>query len=370
MAAAVSGYDVVLYDVDQDALRQVPERLQEMAAMLVGGGYCSQEEIPGALARVSVVDDLARATANADLVSESVFERLDVKREIHRRLDEVCPPRTILTTNSSVLQVSEIEDVVARGDRFAALHSHLGAPLVDIVPGPRTDPEILDCLRRFVLSISGEPLVLKKEYPGYILNAMLGPVIGAALALLVTGKANHEEVDRSWMRERHAPVGPFGMMDLFGLNIILDNWQYGERNEWQEALKPKVLALLQPYAERGELGVKAGKGFYVYPEPAYQQPGFLDGASAEDIHRALLVALVVGALCVAAEEVAEPADIERAWIVGTYLDAGPFTLLAQTGESDFLAALDFEERAGRLAPEKARVAKAYLQRQAQGVSRE
>ena len=139
LAAAVSGYQVVLYDVDETTLDAVPERHREMAAMLVGGGYCTEEAIPEALARVTVERDLAAATKEADLVSESVFERLDVKRDIHRRLDEVCPAATILTTNSSHLQVSDMEDVVQRGDRFAALHSHLGSPLVDIVPGPRTD---------------------------------------------------------------------------------------------------------------------------------------------------------------------------------------------------------------------------------------
>ncbi len=363
MVAAVCGYKVVLYDVDDNTLQQVPERHQEMAALLVGGGYCSEEDIPAALSRVLVVDDLAVATASADLVSESVSERLDIKREVHRELDQVCPARTILTTNASALLVSDIEGAVTRGDRFAALHSHLGAPLVDIVPGPRTDTAVIELLERYVNSLSGVPLVMKKEYPGYLLNAMLGPVIGTALALVATGVASIEEVDRAWMSQRRALMGPLGMMDYFGLNIALDSWEHGQQDASQEVLRPQVLALLRPYAERGELGMKTGRGFYAYPHPAYQDPGFLDGASGLDaISTALSVALVTNALCIAAKDVAEPEVIDRAWTVGTSLDTGPFAILEQMGVAKFLQALAAEELSGRLVPAKARIAEAYLQK--------
>jgi 3-hydroxybutyryl-CoA dehydrogenase len=362
LAAAVSGYRVVLYDVDEATLEAVPERHREMAAMLVGGGYCAEEEIPGALARVTVERDLAEATRAADLVSESVFERLDVKRDIHRRLDEVCPTATILTTNSSNLQVSDMEDVVQRGDRFAALHSHLGSPLVDIVPGPRTDPEVIAVLENYVKSTGGVPLVLKKEYPGYLLNAMLGPVLGCALALVVTGVAKREAVDRAWMRKRRAAMGPFGMMDLFGLNLILDSWEQREGDALQVSLRPRVLELLRPYVERGELGMKTGRGFYAYPEPTYQRPGFLEAGDADEaLHNSLAVALVGHAILLAARDVADPADIDLAWTVGTYLDTGPFALLAEMGPRKLREALAEEEQGGRVLPAKAREIEAWLQ---------
>ena len=361
IAAAISGYSVVLYDVDDTMLEQVPQKHREMAAFLVGGGYCSQEEIPAALERVKVTPDLVEATHDADLVSESVFERLDVKRDIHRRLDEVCPAKTILTTNASILQVSDIEDVVARGDRFAALHSHLGSPLVDIVAGPRTDPAVIEILERYVESISGVPLVLKKEHPGYVLNAMLGSLLRAALALVVTGAASREDVDRAWMKERGAPMGPFGMMDLFGLDLILDTWLHRAGDTVQRAFKPAVLKLLQPMVDSGETGMKAGKGFYDYPEPRYQQTGFIDPDSRyPDVYRPLATALVTSALALAAQSVAEPEDVDRAWMVGTFLDTGPFTMLEQTGRESFLVALAGEVAAGRISPEQARVAETHL----------
>jgi 3-hydroxybutyryl-CoA dehydrogenase len=361
IAAAISGYDVVLYDVDEATLSQVSERHAEMAAFLVGGGYCTEEAVPAALERVSLASDLRAATANADLVSESVFERLDIKRETHRQLDEVCPPHTILTTNSSALLVSEIETAVKRGDRFAALHSHLGAPLVDIVGGPRTSAATIDTLRRYVLSTGGVPLVLKKEYPGYVLNAMLGPVLGCALALVAESVASPEDVDRAWMSGLSAPMGPFGMMDLFGVNVIYDSWQYRKEDRFSPSLRPKILTLLQPMIDNRELGMKSGRGFYYYPNPLYSQPGFaVPGEGHEQIYHTLLVALIGNAALVAAHEVAEPEDIDRAWTTGTFLDAGPFGILKQMEVANFLPLLAGEVDAGRFSGDRAERAADYL----------
>jgi 3-hydroxybutyryl-CoA dehydrogenase len=361
LAAAVSGYRVVLYDVDEQALQQVGERHHEMAGLLVGGGYCTKEDIAAALQRVSVEARLEMATAEADLVSESVVENLDVKRDVHRQLDASCAPDTILTTNSSALPVSAIEDVVARGERFAALHTHFGSPLVDIVGGPRTDPAVIEILERYVESTKGVPLVLRKEYPGYVLNAMLGPVLGAALALVVDGLASMEEVDRAWMHNRRAPMGPFGMMDLFGLNVIFDSWEHRELDVRTERLQPKVLDLLRPYIERGDLGMKTGVGFYRYPAPAYREQGFLDaGDVPAGLIDILLVALVSNAILIAAAGVAEPAQIDRAWQVGTYLDAGPFGILSEIGEARFRQTLAREVEALRADPDKALVVEHWL----------
>ena len=332
-----------------------------MAAFLVGGGYCTQDAVPAAIQRVSLEPDLRRATANADLVSESVFERLDIKRETHRLLDELCPSNTILTTNSSALLVSEIETAVQRGDRFAALHSHLGAPLVDIVGGPRTSAATIDILQRYVLSTGGVPLVLKKEYPGYVLNAMLGPLLTSAMLLVAEGVASTEDVDRAWMAERGAAMGPFGMMDLFGVNVIHDSWQYRKEDTFTARQRPKILALLQPMIDAGELGMKSGRGFYNYPGPGYQHPGFLAaGAGPELVYNALQAALIGNAALIAAADVAAPVDIDRAWKTGTFLDTGPFAMLAQLGVAEFMQILECEVTAGRFIGGRADRAMQYL----------
>lgn len=364
LAAAVSGYRVVLYDQNETALKQVGERHREMAGLLVGGGYCSEKDIKAGLKRVFTETDLARATSGADLVSESVVENLDIKREVHRRLDKICPADTILTTNSSALPVSALEDVVTRGNRFAALHSHFGSPLVDIVGGPRTDPAIIEILQHYVESTGGVPLVLKKEYPGYVLNAILGPVLGTALALVIDGVAAHEEIDRSWMLNRRASMGPFGMMDLFGINVIFDSWKNRELDAHTKRLHPHVLELLGAYVDRNELGIKTGSGFYHYPDPAYQEEGFPEmGPDLRAVREALHTALIGNAILVAHAGVAAPHDIDRAWCVGTYLDAGPFTVLQELGEDAFRRELARGVTALRMDPDKARLILEWLDQQ-------
>ncbi len=331
LAAAVSGYEVVLYDANVDSLERIPGVQNELAAMLVGGGYCSDADIKQALARTRVSADLVDATQAADLVSESVFEEKQLKRKVHAELDQCCPQRTILTSNSSGLLVSDIEDVVARGDRFAALHSHLGSPLIDIVPGPRTSAETLDILKRYVLSTKGEPLVLMKENPGYLLNAMLGPLIGTSLALWTRGDYSRDEIDAAWMSSQSALMGPLGMIDFFGIPLVRDTWQHRHRDDALQAFRGDILASLESMLTDGKLGMKSGAGFYNYPEPEYQQAGFLSDCSDSSVSRILQAVLVAHGVILAADEIATPADIDRAWCIGTHLARGPFQLLTDSG---------------------------------------
>lgn len=369
IVAAVSGYEVVLFDVDVDSLEQVPARHSEIAGLLVTNGWCTADDIALALQRVTLKSDLEQAVANADLVSESIFERLDIKREIHQKLDQVCPPRTLLTTNSSALLVSDIEDAVARGDRFAAMHSHLGAPLVDIVGGPRTSAGTIELLQRYVLSIGGVPLVLKKEHPGYVLNAMLGAVLTTGMLLVSQGAASVENVDRAWMRYRGAAMGPFALMDQFGLNLVHDSWQYREEDAATADLRARILELLQPLVDGNKLGAKSGAGFYHYPQPRYQQPGFVEeGVDLEPIYEALVTALIANAIVIASLEVADPAAIDRAWMTGTFLDTGPFAILAEIGNAEYLEVLEQQLAAGRMDPAKAQIVASYLRQYTPGSS--
>jgi 3-hydroxybutyryl-CoA dehydrogenase len=260
------------------------------------------------------------------------------------------------------LLVSDIEDAVQRGDKFAALHSHLGSLLIDIVGGPRTKPDTIDILKGYVLSLGGTPLVLKKEHPGYVLNAIIGPLVTMAMILVIADQASIEEVDRAWMAYRKAPMGPFGMMDLFGLNVVYDGWQQPKSDPDIEKLKPIIIPFITPYIVQGELGIKTGKGFYTYPEPTYQESDFLDGKSDVSApYDALIAALIQSAVLVALNGVAEPEDIDRAWMTATYLDIGPFGILDQMGVAEFMALLKKQVDIGLLLPENAALAASYLQ---------
>lgn len=359
LVAAVAGYRAVIYDISAEALALVPESLSGMADFLAADGFFSHDAIPDALARISTQSDLKTATAGVQLVSESVAERLEVKRNVHRELDAVCDAATLITTNTSKLLVSQIEDVLEHGDRFAALHSHLGSVLIDIVGGPRTSPQNIELLRRYVESLEAVPLVLKKEHPGYVLNALIGPLLTISDVLVIEGLATLEDVDRAWMQSQDASIGPFGLMDLFGLNIIHDGWS--EPKPENLPLQEKVLSFLSPYIERGELGVKTGKGFYSYPEPQYQQENFVDASQdLSGIAQVLNCMLIAHAISLAHAAVAQPAEIDRAWTVSFKLAKGPFGTLEAMGDSAFLEAAQRYAAQGLFSAELLRIVSGYL----------
>jgi 3-hydroxybutyryl-CoA dehydrogenase len=361
LVAAVAGYDVILYDARPENLETVSERHDGAAGYMVQTGFCSQEGVAAARRRVFLEPDLEKAAAKADLVSESIFEDLTLKREIHGRLDALCPRRTILTTNTSTLLVSEIEDAIERGDRFAALHSHLGTPLVDIVGGPRTTPETIDILERYVQSLGAVPLVLKKEHPGYVFNAMNGPVLRSAVQLVLDERASQEDVDRAWMSDRKAPMGPFGMMDLFGLDLMLDSWKHPSPDPRREAFRERVVPFLTSYLESGKLGLKSGQGFYDYTAPTFREPAFLSAAPISEVASDALTSILVrSALALAEKEVASREDIDLAWKTAGGHANGPFEILETIGVEAFEKILDRQVDAGLLSEKGARTTRATL----------
>jgi 3-hydroxybutyryl-CoA dehydrogenase len=337
LVAAVSGYTVELYDISEETLKQVPQRFKEFGSFLVGAGFCTTSALMASFKRISVGSDLEKATANADLVSESVFEDLEIKRKIHQKLDEVCPEKTILTTNTSSLLVSDIEDVVQRGDRFAAMHFYMASRLVDVVAGPRTSPGTIDIVCRYVESLQLIPMVLKKEYPGYVMNALLGPVFTTANMLAAGALANREEIDRAYMAHLNAPMGPFGIMDMIGLDLIFSQLSKMQENVQQSDITARIAAYYDPLIENGRLGMKTGKGFYTYPAPDYQQADFLSREEPDPgLFHAIASAMIRRAVLIAHEGIATPAEIDRTWMIGNGHPIGPFGMLEQMGMDAFL----------------------------------
>jgi len=365
LVAGLAGYKVVIYDVSTASLDLVPSRFKDIGDYIVAQNICSQPQFDYVISQIERTDDLNKATSNADLVSESVFESVDLKREVHAKLDQVCPPHTIITTNTSSIMVSEIQDVMSdgRGTLFAALHSHLGSVLVDIVGGVRTSQDTVDVLERYVLSLNAVPLILKKENPGYVLNAMLGPVLATAMLMRQKGEATIEEVDRAWMIQLGVPIGPFGLIDLFGINVIYDSWQKPRSTPNYEENKADVMALVQPYIDRQELGAKSMKGFYQYPQPSYQSEGFVERSMGNSIDKnssLLCSTLIQNAIQLAVNEVASPEVIDGAWKVAMSVSKGPFELLKEQGREPFLQQLDAQLHEGWFSEELALPIKAYL----------
>ncbi len=272
------GYDVVLYDVDPAALEASRGRIETYARGLEAGGAITSEVRESAQARIALTADLATAARDADLLSEAVPEDPDLKGRVLAACNAACPPRTIFMTNTSTLVPSQFAEASGRADRLLALHFHLPVwinNLADVMPHPGTAPEVTQLVLAFARSIGQLPVELHREHNGYVFNSMYSALNSAAITLAQQGVASIEDIDRSWMHITKARVGPLGALDAVGLDTVWTITDYWARQLGDAQLRANA-AFLKQYVVRGDLGVKAGRGFYTYPDPAYARPGFIE----------------------------------------------------------------------------------------------
>jgi 3-hydroxybutyryl-CoA dehydrogenase len=277
------GYDVVLYDVDPSALEAAQQRIDAYADGLEAGGVITSEQRSSAQARITLTSDLATAAQDTDLLSEAVPEDPDLKGRVLADFNRACPPRTIFMTNTSTLLPSQYAKASGRGDRLLALHFHLPVwinNLVDVMPHPGTDPDVTGLVVEFAARIGQVAIELQREHNGYVFNSMYAALNRAAITLAQQGVASIEDIDRSWMLITKAPVGPLGALDAVGLDTVWTITDYWARQLGDEQLHANA-AFLKEYLDRGDLGVKSGRGFYSYPNPAYAQPGFVESGTAD-----------------------------------------------------------------------------------------
>ncbi|WP_336792879.1 3-hydroxyacyl-CoA dehydrogenase [Gordonia malaquae] len=261
--SAYHGFAVTAYDINNDAIEQAKGRfagLVETYKNEVKGAADGKAD--EALTRVSYSSDLADAVKDADLVIEAIPEILDLKRSTYATLGEVAPAKTIFATNSSTLLPSDIADSTGRPDRFLALHfaNHVWAfNTAEIMGTAQTDPAVFDTVVEFAGGIGMVPIPIHKEKAGYVLNSMLVPFLNAGLALAAGGYAAPEDVDKTWRIGTGAPMGPFQIYDVVGLNTPYNILMNGGDDE------QKLAAWLKGnYIDKGKLGLAAGEGFYKY----------------------------------------------------------------------------------------------------------
>lgn len=271
---ARSGYPVKIWNRHTD---RAEKRLAAIKKPFISEMNASEAEYQAAMGNiVNISSDLAATVADADLVVESVSESVEIKKAFYRELYPLLPEKTIITSNSSTFVPSELVDFTDRPDKFAHMHfaNHIWKHNVaEIVGNPQTSPAVIDDLVDFARSIKMMPIVLKKEQHGYIMNALLVPLLNAAMALWANGVADPHTIDKDWMLSNGAPLGPFMIQDIVGLRTtyaVVQNQYQQTHNE----LFKKIADKLKPMIEAGHTGVEAGQGFYHYPNPEYQDPDF------------------------------------------------------------------------------------------------
>lgn len=275
LLCAVHGYQVWLFSRSEQTLQRAT---QGHAQQLLNHQRITAEEQVAILERIHLTTDLHKACERADLVAENIPEDLSLKRELFTQLDHICPSYTILTTNSSSLHASAIENATGCPERVMNLHFITpvwDGSCVELMRGIRTADETVENVRRFAHSLGLIPLLVQKESTGFLLGRIWRALKKESLNVVDEGIATHEDVDRAWMSATKMLIGPFGLMDSIGLDVVRDVEMEYYRQSCNKADAPPRILLDK--IEQGDLGVKTGKGFYSYPHPAFQQPGWLMG---------------------------------------------------------------------------------------------
>ncbi|MDR0267996.1 3-hydroxyacyl-CoA dehydrogenase [Paenibacillus sp.] len=275
---AFKGFNVTVYDINDEALERAKERILKLKARYQADLGASEAEVNSAFDRVAFKSDLSAATANADLVIEAVPEAVHIKTDFYTKLGQAAPENTVFATNSSTLLPSQFAEVTGRPEKFLALHfanEIWKNNTAEIMKHPGTDMAVFEDVIAFAKAIGMVALPIYKEQSGYILNSLLVPLLSAAEKLLVNEVADIETIDKTWMIATKAPMGPFAILDVVGINTAYNISLAHAKATGNEVAEKIAKLLKEEYIDKGKLGVAAGEGFYKYPNPSFAGPDFL-----------------------------------------------------------------------------------------------
>ena len=261
--AAASGFDVILTDIESGVLESGVETIDRNLDRQIKKGAVDGAAKSGIIDRITTsthVDEHRRA----DLVIESAVESLSIKSEIFRQLDELCPAATILASNTSSISITRLAAVTGRPDRVIGMHFMNPVPimkLVEIICGQATSDETLATVTRIAEDLGKVPVTVQ-DYPGFIANRVLMPMINEAVYCLMEGVADREAIDTVMKLGMAHPMGPLTLADFIGLDICLDIMEVLYDGFGDSKYRP--CPLLRRMVDAGYLGRKSGRGFYDY----------------------------------------------------------------------------------------------------------
>jgi enoyl-CoA hydratase/3-hydroxyacyl-CoA dehydrogenase len=263
--AAMSGLEVTMRDINEEFVQAGMKKIRWSIGKLIEKGKISPPEAEKALKRVKPLVSLKEAVEGADFMIEAVPERLELKQQVFKEFDKHAPANAILATNTSALPITEIATATNRPEKVIGMH-FFNPPvlmrLVEIVMGEKTSEEVSNVTIDLAKKFGKEPVLCKKDVPGFIANRITIASMNLVAWMVHKGEYTIEEIDAAAMYKAGMPMGVFALLDFTGLDIAYHVLKFMEEREPNFKVSP----LIDKKMEKGEIGVKAGKGFYTYPD--------------------------------------------------------------------------------------------------------
>ena len=265
--SAQAGYNVIAVDLEDRIIQNAVKTIDKFMTKSVEKGKLSADDKTAALSRIKGSTNIGDLK-DADFVVEAVFEIMDLKKQVFKQLDEITKKDVVISSNTSSMSMTEIAKVTGRPGKVVGMHFFNPVPLmrlVEVVRGHYTTDETVATGMDLARKLGKEPIEVKTDAPGFVVNRLMVPHLIEAICLFQEGIASKEDIDKAAKLGLNYPMGPFELIDLTGVDILLDVVNYFFENHNKE-LKWVAPRLLKDSVKAGRLGMKTGAGWYDYPK--------------------------------------------------------------------------------------------------------
>jgi enoyl-CoA hydratase / 3-hydroxyacyl-CoA dehydrogenase len=337
--SSMAGYDVVLRDIEQSFLDKAMDKIKWSVNKLVEKQKINTEQAQQIINRIHPIVDLEQSLQNSNMVIEAVPEDLNLKKKVYQEIEKFATDEMIFASNTSTLPISEISSFTTRPDKFIGLHFFNPPqlmPLVEIIPGAKTNQEITDLAINFVKEVKKIPIVCKKDVAGFIVNRVFIPLVHEAAYSLDRSNSYMVDIDSASKYKMALPMGIFELADYTGLDVIHKaTFEMYSRDKKVIFPHPKI----QELYEKKELGQKTGKGFYPYQGENYERVQLTEEAAAKFDPISLVAVAINNASWLISNGVCNREELEQALKLGMGLKRELFNTAETIGIENIINTL-------------------------------